>query len=72
VAKEEKSAVIRQPNKLQQFYKETVGELKKVNWPTRREALNLTGVVLLVTAVMSAFLGLLDFLFSQGFALLLR
>ncbi len=72
MAKEEKSAVIRQPNKLQQFYKETVGELKKVNWPTRREALNLTGVVLLVTAVMSAFLGLLDFLFSQGFALLLR
>jgi preprotein translocase subunit SecE len=72
VAKDEKSAVIRQPNKIQLFYKETVGELKKVNWPTRREAINLTGVVLLVTVVMSAFLGLLDFLFSQGFALLLR
>ncbi len=72
MAKDEKSAVIRQPNKIQLFYKETVGELKKVNWPTRREAINLTGVVLLVTVVMSAFLGLLDFLFSQGFALLLR
>jgi preprotein translocase subunit SecE len=72
VAKEEKAVVARrEPNKLQRYFRETVGELKKVNWPTRKEAINLTLSVLAVTFSMSAFLGLLDFLFTQLFALIL-
>lgn len=64
-------AVVRQPNRIQTYFRETVGELRKVSWPTRKEATNLTMVVVVVTFAMSAFLGLLDFLFSQLFALLL-
>ena len=71
MAKEEKSIARRQPNFIQRYYRETVGELKKVNWPTRKEATNLTIVVLIVTFGMSAFLGLLDFLFARFFALIL-
>jgi preprotein translocase subunit SecE len=71
VAKEEKSIVRRQPNAIQRYFRETVGELKKVNWPTRKEAVNLTIVVLIVTFTMSVILGVLDFLFSQLFALIL-
>jgi preprotein translocase subunit SecE len=71
VAKEEKMIARRQPNFIQRYFRETVGELKKVNWPTRKEATNLTIVVLVVTASTSLFLGLMDFLFSQLFALLL-
>jgi preprotein translocase subunit SecE len=71
VAKEEKMVARRQPNFIQRYFRETVGELKKVNWPTRKEATNLTIVVLVVTASTSLFLGLMDFLFSQLFALLL-
>jgi len=41
-----------------------------VTWPTRREATNLTIVVLIVIAAMSAFLGLLDFIFGRFFILL--
>jgi len=50
---------------------ETIGELRKVNWPTRQEALNLTRIVLIVLGVMSIFLGSLDFLYSQLFKLIL-
>lgn len=71
MAKEEKSVARRQPNAIQRYINETIGELRKVNWPTRKEATNLTIVVLIVTFSMSAFLGLLDFLFSRLFALIL-
>ncbi len=39
-------------------------ELKKVTWLTRREALYLTGLVLLFSAAVGAILGGLDYLFS--------
>ena len=74
MAKEEKSKSIverRQPNRIQRFYHETVGELRKVSWPTRQEAINLTIIVLIVTFSMSALLGVLDFIFARVFALIL-
>jgi preprotein translocase subunit SecE len=56
-------------NRIVQYFKETRAELRKVTWPTRQEALNLTGIVLAVTIFMAALLGLLDFLFAKLFAL---
>jgi preprotein translocase subunit SecE len=66
-----KALTARQPNAIVRFFRETTGELRKVSWPTRQEALNLTLVVLVVTASMSLFLGLLDFLFTRLFRLLI-
>ena len=45
------------PNRIQRFFRETIGELRKVSWPTRQEAWNLTMIVLMVMVVMSIFLG---------------
>ena len=42
------------------FYRETVGELRKVSWPSRAEAINLTTIVLVVLVGMALFLGLVD------------
>jgi preprotein translocase subunit SecE len=61
----------RKPNALQRFYRETVAELKKVTWPTREEAINLTRVVLLVIIAVSIFLGMVDFLVSRMFSLII-
>ena len=47
------------------FYRETVGELRKVVWPTWTEARNLTAIVLVVIFVMSTVLGSFDWLFAQ-------
>ena len=55
---------VKQPNAIQKFWRETIGELRKVSWPTPQEALNLTKIVLIVLVVMAAFLGLLDYGFS--------
>jgi len=51
--------------KIQRFWRETIGELRKVTWPTQPEAWKLTKLVMLVMALMSALLGFLDFVFSQ-------
>lgn len=61
----------KQPRGLSKFYRETVAELRKVTWPTRTEAINLTRVVLIVIFLMGAFLGILDYLFTQLFGLIL-
>ena len=45
-------------NSIQRFTRETVGELRKVSWPTRQEAWQLTLIVLVVLAFMSVFLGI--------------
>ncbi len=46
------------------FISETVAELKKVSWLSRREAFYLTGLVLLVAITVGAILGAIDFGFS--------
>ena len=54
------------------YINETVGELRKVSWPTRREAWYLTVVVLIVTGIMSIVLGTFDYLFSKIFEWILQ
>jgi preprotein translocase subunit SecE len=50
----------KKPNPIQAYFRETIGELRKVSWPTRREALQLTGLVILVMIVVGFILGLTD------------
>jgi preprotein translocase subunit SecE len=44
-----------------QFLKEARMELKKVKWPTRKELLASTAVVIVLTLLVAFFLGLVDF-----------
>ena len=62
-----RAASRKKPNAIVRFFRETVAELKKVNWPTRQEATQLTVIVLLVVIIMSTLLGVLDFLFARLF-----
>ena len=50
--------------RLARFWRETVGELRKVSWPSRQEATNLTIIVLIVMIIMSLFLFTVDELAS--------
>ena len=76
VAKETKSkkpAKKQAPKKvggLRGFIRDTRGELRKVSWPTRREARSLTVVVVIVMVVMSLFLFFVDLGFYNLFHLI--
>jgi preprotein translocase subunit SecE len=58
-------------NAIQRYFNETVGELRKVSWPTRQEAVQLTILVLIVMVFMGAFLGLMDLLAGHALNLAL-
>ncbi|HEY5669213.1 MAG TPA: preprotein translocase subunit SecE [Anaerolineales bacterium] len=66
-----KSIERRSSNKIQLFFRETVGELRKVSWPTWQDAWNLTKIVLVVMVVMGLYLGVLDYIFTTLMALIL-
>ncbi len=50
-----------------QFIQEIISELRKVVWPTREEVLRLTYVVIIISALVGATLGLLDYALQQSF-----
>jgi preprotein translocase subunit SecE len=54
-----------------QYFRETRAELRKVVWPTRDEAINLTVVVVVTIIAMSAFFGVIDYILTALFRFLL-
>jgi preprotein translocase subunit SecE len=52
-------------NRFVTFYRETMAELRKVVWPTREQAINLTIIVVVVVVAMSIFLGGIDVILTQ-------
>ena len=61
----------KKPNAIQKLWRETIGELRKVAWPSIPEARRLTVIVLIVMVAMSALLGTLDLVFSKLITLIL-
>jgi preprotein translocase subunit SecE len=58
-------------NAIQNFFRETVGELRKVSWPTWPEARRLTILVLIVMVIMGIYLSLVDRVAGQLLDLIL-
>jgi preprotein translocase subunit SecE len=57
--------------KIKTFFKESFSELKRVNWPTRKETVRLTTVVIVLSLVLAAMLGVFDYIFSYLLELLI-
>ena len=55
----------KKPNKIAIWWRETVGELHKVSWPTSQEAWRLTRIVIIVIILVGVFLGLVDYALSK-------
>jgi preprotein translocase subunit SecE len=47
-------------NAIRRFFRETIGELRRVTWPTWPEARRLTIITIVVLVLMAAFLGTID------------
>ena len=65
-------AAAKKDNFIIKYFKETRAELRKVNWPSRQEALNLTLIVVAFTVFMAALLGIIDYIFALAFGLIIR
>lgn len=52
-------------SRLTLFLRQMVAELRKVIWPTRRELITYTWVVIVFVAVVTAIVGVMDLLFTK-------
>jgi preprotein translocase subunit SecE len=58
-------------NTAREYLREVVYELRKVVWPSRKETMGTTSVVLVIVALSSVFLGIIDFVLSRIVRLLI-
>ena len=58
--------------KIKKFFSEITVELKKVSWPTRRELIDATWIVLVSSAILGVFIGSADFVLSRLIGLIFR
>ncbi len=54
------------------YLHDTRGELKHVSWPTQRQTIMYTILVVLISVVTSLYLGLLDVVFTKGLQFLVN
>lgn len=59
--KEGKGSVLKYLSVAGQFLREARMELKKVKWPTRKELLASTAAVIILSLLISLYLGIIDF-----------
>lgn len=52
--------------KISNYISETKEEMKQVTWPTKKQTMVFTMIVILISIAVSAYLGLFDYLFSLG------
>ena len=58
-------------SKIGDFLKESKGEFKHINWPSRKQAVSYTVAVVGISLVVAALLGFFDFMFTTGLTKLL-
>ena len=59
-------------DKAKQYFNEAKQELKKVTWPTKKQTIQATWVVILVTMALSIFLGFVDWGLGHLIGLILK
>jgi len=53
-------------NDLVQYIKDSIVELKKVTWPTKKETIDYTLLVVGISLAVALFIGIVDFILAFG------
>lgn len=51
--------------KIVDYIKSVNGEMKHVSWPTKKQAILFTVIVMVISLATAAYLGFLDYIFSK-------
>ena len=57
---------------VQKFISEVLAEMKKVSWSTRRELVDSTLIVIFSSFLLGIFVGVIDYAFSKGVAVIIK
>ncbi|MDD5019466.1 MAG: preprotein translocase subunit SecE [Candidatus Omnitrophica bacterium] len=58
--------------KIPVFFREVKAEMLKVAWPSRQDLIGATWIVLIVTTILTAYIGALDFVLSKTVSIILQ
>ncbi|MDD2680901.1 MAG: preprotein translocase subunit SecE [Patescibacteria group bacterium] len=53
-------------SKISRYLQESLEEMKKVTWPSKKETYHYTLLVIGISLGVAAFLGILDYIFNYG------
>ena len=63
----------KQGNQMNTNWAQNIGqELKKVDWPSRKDALQLSLIVVIISFLLGVYIGLFDFLFASALQFILK
>jgi preprotein translocase subunit SecE len=54
------------------FFGEVRAELVKVSWPARKDLIGASLLVVVVTAILTIYIGVLDFVLSKGVSTVMK
>ncbi|PIR74281.1 MAG: preprotein translocase subunit SecE [Candidatus Magasanikbacteria bacterium CG10_big_fil_rev_8_21_14_0_10_47_10] len=57
--------------KIKDYFHGAISELKKVTWPTRKQVINYSIMVIAMSIGIAIFFGVLDYIFNLGLGALL-
>jgi preprotein translocase SecE subunit len=60
------------PNIAPGFANGIIDELKKVSWPTKKETVRLTLVVIVISLIIGLYVGIIDVLLAKGLELITK
>ncbi len=52
------------------FTREIIDELKKVTWPTKKQTMRLTAVVIIVSLIIGIYIGIIDIFLTKALELI--
>ncbi len=53
-------------SKISNYIRESIAELKKVTWPTKKQTANYTLLIIGISLILAALIGFVDFLLTLG------
>lgn len=57
---------------LTKYFRDTIGEMKQVRWPTQTQALIYTALVIGISVVVALFLSAFDYVFTLGIDMIIN
>lgn len=58
-------------NKIKNFLKDIKAEMKNVTWPNKKQSINFTLAVIVVSLFVAYYLGFFDWVLSKGLGILI-
>lgn len=52
------------------FAGDLIEEMKKVSWPTRKETIRLTAIVIIISLIIGLYIGIIDVLLTKALEML--